>query len=151
MNYMFEAGFLGTRAPFFMDFVTLIVALLPLLMMSIITLAIKKNYKAHAIGQTALFIISIIVFTYFEMGVRAGGGFESFMEDSSVSHSYAVVVLVLHIIIATLTLFIWGFTVLRAKAHLKNNTHKTNGKRVFLGVSLTSLSGIWVYLLLFVY
>lgn len=31
MNYMFEAGFLGTRAPFFMDMVTLIVAGLPLL------------------------------------------------------------------------------------------------------------------------
>ena len=28
MDYMFQAGFLGTRAPIFMDVVTLIVALL---------------------------------------------------------------------------------------------------------------------------
>ena len=151
MNYMYEVGFLGTRAPFFMDFVTLIVALLPLLMASIITLAVKKKYKAHAFAQIALFIISVIVFTYFEMGVRVGGGFESFMEDSSVSHSYAVVVLVLHIIISTLTLFTWGYTLLRAKTHLKNDTHKKNGRYTFVGVVLTSLSGIWVYLLLFVY
>jgi len=109
MNYMFEAGFLGTRAPFFMDFVTLIVALLPFLMMFIITLAIKKSYKAHAIGQIGLFIISIIVLMYFELGVRMGGGFEAFMEGSSVSHNYAFIVLVIHILISTATLLVWGF------------------------------------------
>ncbi len=151
MNYMFEAGFLGTRAPFFMDFVTLIVALLPVLMMYIISLAVKKNYKAHTFSQIALFIISVIVLTYFEMGVRMGGGFKTFMEGSSVSHDYALIVLILHIIISTLTLFIWGFTLLRAKTHLKIGTHKKYGRRTFVGVVLTSLSGIWVYLLLFVY
>jgi len=151
MNYMFEAGFLGTRAPFFMDFVTLIVALLPLLMMLIITLAIKKRYKAHAFGQIALFIVSVIVLTYFETGVRVGGGFKTFMEGSSVSHDYAFLVLVVHILISTGTLFIWGYTLLRAKTHLNNNVHKKNGIRSFIGVVLTSLSGIWVYLLLFVY
>jgi putative membrane protein len=39
MEYMFEVGFLGTRAPFFMDTVTLIVALLPLLIALAVTLA----------------------------------------------------------------------------------------------------------------
>lgn len=151
MNYMFEIGFLGTRAPFFMDLVTLIVALLPFLMMTVIGLAVKKKYKAHSIFQLVLFIVSIIVFTYFEMGVRVGGGFKAFIEGSSVSHNYAVIVLIIHIIIATLTLFIWTFTLLRAKTHLNHNTHKRNGKFTFVGVILTSLSGIWVYLLLFVY
>jgi len=151
MNYMFEVGFLGTRAPFFMDFVTLIVALLPLLMMFIISLAINKKYKAHAFGQIALFIVSVIVLTYFEMGVRMGGGFKTFMEGSSVSHDYALIILIIHIIISTITLFVWGFTLLRAKTHLNDGTHKKNGRRTFVGVVLTSLSGIWVYLLLFVY
>ena len=151
MNYMFELGFLGTRAPFFMDLVTLIVAFLPFLMMTVIGLAVKKKYKAHSIFQLVLFVVSIIVFSYFEMGVRVGGGFKAFIEGSSVSHNYAFIVLIIHIIIATLTLFIWTFTLLRAKTHLNNNTHKRNGKFTFVGVVLTSLSGIWVYLLLFVY
>jgi len=151
MNYMFEAGFLGTRAPFFMDFVTLIVALLPLLMMSLISLAVHKKYKAHSFGQITLFIVSVIVLTYFETGVRVGGGFKTFMEGSSVSHNYALIVLIIHIIISVMTLFIWGFTLLRAKTHLQNATHKKYGRRTFVGVVLTSLSGIWVYLLLFVY
>lgn len=151
MNYMFETGFLGTRAPLFMDFVTLIVALLPLLMSLIIMLAVKKKYKEHAYAQIALFVISVIVVAYFEAGVRIGGGFNAFMDGSSVSYNYAFLVLVMHIIIATVTIFVWGYTVLRAKTNLKNNTHKKNGRYTFVGVVLTSLSGIWVYLLLFVY
>ncbi|NEW59683.1 DUF420 domain-containing protein, partial [Sulfurovum sp. bin170] len=31
MEYMFEAGFLGTRAPLFMDIIVIIVGLLPFL------------------------------------------------------------------------------------------------------------------------
>lgn len=151
MNYMFETGFLGTRAPFFMDFVTLIVAVLPLLMMFVISLAVKKQYKAHAILQIVLFVVSVVVFSYFEMGVRVGGGFNTFMDGSSVSHNYAFIVLVTHIIIAVSTLFVWVFTLSRVKTHLDKGTHKKYGKYTFFGVTLTSLSGIWVYLLLFVY
>ena len=148
---MFEAGFLGTRAPFFMDFVTLIVALLPFLMLYIITLARKKHYKSHSLAQIVLFLLSVVVLSYFEMGVRMGGGFNYFMKGSSVSHDYMLIVLVVHIVISTLALFIWGYTLLRVKTHLKNNMHKKYGKRTFVGVVLTALSGIWVYLLLFVY
>ena len=151
MNYMFEVGFLGTRAPFFMDFVTLIVAVLPLLMMLVISLAVKKQYKAHATLQIVLFVVSVVVFSYFEMGVRVGGGFNTFMDGSSVSHKYAFIVLITHIIIAVSTLFVWILTLLRVKTHLDKGTHKKHGRYTFVGVVLTSLSGIWVYLLLFVY
>lgn len=151
MDYMFELGFLGTRAPFFMDFVTIIVALLPLLMMGAISLAVAKKYKFHAIAQRVLFIVSTIVLIYFEIGVRVGGGFEGFMEGSSVSYSYALVVLIVHIVISVFTMFIWALTLLRTKKHLKENTHKKMARITFIGVLFTSLSGIWVYLLLFVY
>jgi len=151
MNYMFESGFLGTRAPFFMDFVTLIVAFLPFLMMGAIYFAKAKKYKIHQVAQTVLFVVSVIVVTYFEMGVRVGGGFDSFIEGSEVSHNYALMVLVIHIIIAILTLFIWVLALTRAKKYLREQKHKKIGQMTFSGVVLTSLSGIWVYLLLFVY
>jgi putative membrane protein len=86
---LFEAGFLGTRAPFFMDVVTLVVALLPLLVGSAIFLARKKLYKYHAYTQRVIFIVSVIVLTYFETGVRMVSGFEEFMKDSGVSQGYA--------------------------------------------------------------
>jgi putative membrane protein len=148
---MFESGFLGTRAPFFMDFVTLIVALLPFLMMGAISFARMKKYKAHQIAQYILFVVSVIVVGYFEVGVRIGGGFDSFIEGSSVAHNYALMVLIVHIIIAVVTLFVWTMAITRAKKYLREKKHKHMGKMTFSGVILTSLSGIWVYLLLFVY
>jgi putative membrane protein len=156
---MFETGFLGTRAPFFMDFVTLIVALLPLLIFIAISLAKRKSYNAHAITQTFIFIISIIIFSYFEYGVRLGGGFDSFMEGSHVSHNYALWVLIAHIIISVITLGIWLSTLIYARKEQRKQTlpgqlslaHKKAGIRTFIGISLTAFTGIWVYLLLFVY
>ena len=151
MDYMFKVGFLGTRAPLFMDVVTLIVAVLPFLMMGIIVLAVKKRYKLHARLQWILFLVSVAVLTYFEIGVRVGGGFDSFMQGSSVAHKYAFIVLVFHIAISVSTLIVWLTTLVIAKKQLQLNKHKQAGKLTFLGVTLTSLTGVWVYLLMFVY
>jgi len=159
MKYMFEAGFLGTRAPFFMDFVTLIVAMLPLLVLGAIVMAKKRAYTAHALTQTLILILSVIVVGYFEYGVRLGGGFNAFMKGSHVSHDYALWVLVVHIIISVVTLGIWVSTLISALKDQKNNklpgqfsqAHKKSGIRTFIGIFLTALSGIWVYLLLFIY
>jgi len=159
MDYMFAEGFLGTRAPFFMDFVTLIVAILPLLVFSAIVLAKKRLYKMHAFMQNIIFVVSVIVVGYFEYGVRIGGGFDAFMEGSGVSHTYASVILGVHIIIAVGTLFYWARTIITANYQFakalipgrKSNEHKLLAIKTFLGIVFTSFSGIWVYLLLFVY
>jgi len=159
MNYMFEAGFLGTRAPFFMDVVTLIVAALPLLVYLGILFARKKSYKIHALIQNVIFVVSVIIIGYFELGVRVGGGFKAFMIGSGVSHTYASVVLGLHIIIATVALFYWIWLIMRADVEFfkkllpgrASRAHKALAMKTFIGIVLTSFSGIWVYLLLFVY
>lgn len=156
---MFETGFLGTRAPFFMDFVTLVVALLPLLVLGAIFLAKRKSYQLHALVQTLIFVVSVIVVGYFEYGVRLGGGFNAFMEGSTTSHTYALWVLIVHIIIAVSTLALWVTTLLSARKDRNNHklpgqfsvNHKKAGMRTFGGIVLTSFTGIWVYLLLFVY
>ncbi len=151
MHYMFEQGFLGTRSPFFMDFVTLIVALLPFLVAGSIYLATLKKYKLHSLSQIIIFSISVIILVYFETGVRVGGGFNAFMDGSSVSDDYAFFVLILHIIIASITLILWAITLFRVKKLLPNGGHKLLGRITFIGIVFTSLSGIWVYFLLFVY
>ena len=148
---MFHPGFLGTRAPFFMDVVTLIVAVLPLLVASAIYLAKIKKYKLHSYAQLFIFVFSVIVLGYFETGVRMVGGFETFMQESSVSINYAFVVLVFHIAISIITLIVWGMAIFMAKKLLKQNKHKNIGLITFVGVTLTSLTGIWVYFLMFVY
>lgn len=151
LDYMFQAGFFGTRAPVFMDIVTLIVALLPLLVAGAISLARNRHYKAHAYVQISIFAFSVIVVSYFEYGVRLSGGFNAFMQGSSVAYSYALIVLIFHIAISLVTLVIWANTIFRAKKMIQLNKHRKAGLVTFSGVVMTSLTGIWVYFLMFVY
>jgi putative membrane protein len=159
MDYMFEAGFLGTRAPFFMDFVMIMVAFLPLLALGAISMAKVKEYKLHATAQSIIFVVSVIVVSYFEYGVRAGGGFDNFMKGSNTSHDYALWVLLFHIAVAVISLVIWVKTIWSARKAMRNNTlpgkdslsHKKAGQLTFFGIFLTAFTGIWVYVLLFVY
>ncbi len=159
MDYMFQPGFLGTRAPFFMDFVMIMVALLPLLVAVAILFAKKRHYHLHHVTQQVIFVVAVIVVGYFEYGVRAGGGYEGFVKGSSVSHDYAFWVLIFHIIVAVIGFGIWVSTIVGARRNSKNNTlpglysssHKKAGKRAFVWILLTALTGVWVYFLLFVY
>ncbi len=158
MEYMFQPGFLGTRAPFFMDFVMIMVALLPLLVAVAISFAKKSNYTLHAVTQQVIFVVAVIVVGYFEYGVRAGGGYEGFVKGSSVSHDYAFWVLIFHIVVAVIGFIIWTHTIVTARKYSKNNTlpglysssHKKAGKRTFIWIILTALTGVWVYVLLFI-
>ena len=160
MAYMFQPGFLGTKAPFFMDFVTLVVALLPLLVGIAILFARKGHHGVHSLLQIIIFVTSLIVVGYFEYGVRLGGGYEAFARESQVSHNYLLAVLTVHIVIAVLTLGVWANTLFRALKESKrggilpgvgSQVHRRAGMRAFVAIALTSLTGIWVYLLLFVY
>ncbi len=159
MDYIFQAGFLGTRAPLFMDIVSVIVAALPFLIFGAIMLAKKKNYSAHEKVQKLLFITSVIVVGFFEYGVRMEGGYKNLMEGSSVSHDYLLYVLIFHIIISVITLILWVMTLYYAKRYKRQSTlpglyseaHKKDGIRTFIGIILTMLTGAWVYALLFIY
>lgn len=158
MDYMFQEGFLGTRAPFFMDFVTLIVAFLPLLVGVAISFAKKEKYVLHRVVQTIILIVSILVVGYFEYGIRLGGGYETFVKNTQVSHNYLFIVLMVHILISVITLGIWISTLIRASKDYErglpgpySKSHRRAGLRTFIGIVLTSLSGIWVYLLLFIF
>ena len=159
MDYMFGPGFLGTKAPFFMDFVTLIVALLPLLVIIAVLFAKKKMIKLHMVSQLVLFFVSIIVVSYFEYGVRVGGGFDLFAKGSSLSHGFLVGFLIFHIIISVVTVIWWTKTVICGlKAYHDDRLpgeaskrHRRDGIWSVIGIFLTSLTGVWVYLFLFVY
>ena len=159
MDFIFQSGFLGTRAPLFMDIVSVIVALLPFLIFGAILLAKKKNYQAHERVQKLLFLVTVIVVAFFEFGVRVAGGYKNLMEGSSVAHNYFIYVLIFHILISVVTLILWMMTLYYAKRYKKqktlpglySNAHKKAGQHTFIGIILTMLTGGWVYALLFVY
>jgi len=159
MEYMFSKGFLGTKAPFFMDSVTLIVALLPILVGISIFLAKSKKYKMHGFSQVLLFITTLVVVFYFEYGVRVAGGFNAFMENSSVDYSYSLIVLIGHILISVVMLYLWAKTLFLGAINFKSYNlpgrysieHKKLAKKSFLFIVLSSLTGLWVYALLFIF
>jgi putative membrane protein len=154
MDYMFASGFLGTPAPFFMDFVMLIVAVLPFLIGLGIVLARQGWYGTHRVYQWFVFVVSVIVVGWFEYGVRVGGGFRSFVETSTLPKSLLWGVLIFHILVSIWTIVWWIRTLIAAeRAYEKRNLpgghtllHRPQGWQTAVGVLLTSLSGIGVYL-----
>ena len=159
MDILFEAGFLGTRAPLFMDIVSVIVSCLPFMVYGAILLAKREAYHLHQVLQMLLFTVTLIVVLFFEYGVRKEGGYQHLMKGSLVSHDYLFYVLLVHIAIATVTLLAWLYTLYSARRYAQQHTlpglyspmHKKDGIRTFVGIILTALTGLWVYALLFIF
>jgi len=155
---MFEAGFLGTRAPLFMDLVTIYFALLPFLVGFAIMLAARGRYRAHFKSQAALFLVTMVMVVVFEAGVRIGGGFNDYMQGSDLSYGWVLSYLLLHIAIALFTVVVWGVTIYRSmKVFVKEGhtapyfkQHKARAKWLFAGIVVTSLMGCSMYPILFV-
>lgn len=58
---MFELGFLGTRAAFYMDLVTVYFALLPFLLAFSIRQAMVGNISLHYKSQMIIFALTLIL------------------------------------------------------------------------------------------
>jgi putative membrane protein len=152
---MFGSGFLGTSAPFYMDFITVYFAILPVLMFLSITFAMKKKYEKHFMSQLVLFGVTLVVVVIFEVGVRVSDGFVEFMKNAHVSYGFMITFLIVHVSIALASVVLWSALLYGAvKSYkLENNgvsaSHKKVGKLVFLGITMASYMGVGVYYLLF--
>lgn len=152
---MFEAGFLGTNAPMYMDIITLYFTLLPLLMGSAIYMAIKKRYTLHKRMQTMIYIATLLIVALFEVGVRFSGGFDFFMKHSNADYTYMIGFLIVHVIVAIVSVVLYSVLIYNA---LKDSnigveylSHKKLGIIVYIGMTLTSIMGALIYYYLFVY
>ena len=159
MEYMFVPGFLGTRAPFYMDFVTLIVALLPSLVALGVFIVRRGFVKTHIVFQLFLFLFSIVIIGYFEYGVRLDGGFEKFAKQSSIPEGFLTAFLLFHIIVSLLMLVWWVKTIVTGMRDYfggrlpgtASYRHFQSGRLTIVGIALSAFTGIWVYLFLFVF
>jgi uncharacterized membrane protein YozB (DUF420 family) len=91
--------------------------------------------------------------------VRVDGGFDKFIRYSSLSHTLLYSFLFLHIGISVVATLWWSRTVCcgirdyyrGVLPGAASNAHARGGRLSLLGIFFTSLSGIWVYLTLFVF
>lgn len=152
-------GFLGTKALFFMDVVTIYFALLPFLLAFSIKYAIKKEFKKHFISQSIILATTLLIVLVFEVGVRLTGGFLEYAKTSSISYDFLVLFLIVHIIVAILAVAGWLYLYISSYKQYKNGgftnfsqtNHKKIAKAIFASITLTSIMGVCIYLFLFVF
>lgn len=152
-------GFLGTKAPMYIDFVTIYFALLPLLLGYSIYYAIKKEYYKHFFSQAVILGLTLFVVVVFEIGLRVSGGFLEYSQSSSISYTFMLTFLIIHIIIAIASVSGWLYLFISSFLSYKKNkyktitssNHKKIGKSIFISLTISSLMGICIYVFLFIY
>lgn len=153
---MFETGFIS-GAPLFMDIVTIYFSFLPILLAFAIVLAKQKKYHEHMISQIGIFILTMLFVVFFEVSIRIYGGFSVFLEDSNTDKEFFLIALIAHIIIAIISLISWSTLNIKTYLAFKKDgfdspifkSHRSKAILVFLGMTITSYSGTWMYYLLF--
>lgn len=155
---MFEKGFLGTSALWYMDMATLFFALLPLLLVLSIGYAIRKQYRRHFVSQIVILLMTLTMVVVFEIGVRISGGFMAFSKESSLPFTFLLSFLIVHIVIAIVAVCGWIYLVIvsylayqREGKHARVfQQHKKMGRWIFAALTVTSIMGCLIYVFLFV-
>lgn len=152
-----QLGFLGTRAPMYIDIVAIVFFMLPLMLFISIRFAIKKDIKKHLISQVVIFTLMLISVIVFEVGMRMAGGFTGYLEASSVNHTFFTIVLIVHILTAIVVINAWSYQLITAIKGYRKGTlvgesaasHRRIGKIVSAGILITLIEAAIVYYLLF--
>ncbi|MCX6074202.1 MAG: DUF420 domain-containing protein [Campylobacterales bacterium] len=152
----FEPGFLGTRAAFYMDVVTLYFAILPFLLAFSIRQAVVGNITLHYRSQIGILGLTLLMVILFEVGVRVEGGFIEYVKMSSVSYDFVLLFLAVHIFIALMAVGGWIFLIASSyRTYLADGIkgmgkHRRMGKWIFAALTLTSVMGCSIYGFLFI-
>ncbi len=163
---MMENGFLGNGASLMLDFVvTALVLVVPVLVFSLFTVKIRKNYSLHKFLQITLAIVLLIAVLAFEIDMRLHGGWVAIVnKDATAPHldaeqlSFVSKLLYLHLLFAVSTPFLWATTIFLALkrfpsppmpgAHSK--LHKRLGWISTIDLVLTSVTGLVFYYFAFI-
>ena len=145
--------------PTHMHIMVIYFTILPFLLFYSINLAKKRKYKKHFLSQAFLLSFTLIVLVYFEIMIRIDGGFFEFAKQSSFEHSFLVKYLIFHIAIALVAAVLWVTLFIKSYIVYKNNqlellkssNHKKMGIITAIFLFLSCLTGVFVYLFLFIF
>jgi hypothetical protein len=145
-------GFLGTDAPFMMDFVVVsLIAIVPILCFSIYKVK-QGATELHRKVQLTLAIVLGIAVVLFEVEMRLAGGIVNIMPPERYTILFRIY-LWTHIAIAVSTLVVWTLTLVGANANYVDGAmrkeyrdrHRCLGVSSTLLLLLTSGTGLGVY------
>lgn len=152
-------GFLGYPASPMLDVVVCaLVAVVPLLVFNIATVAVWKNYRLHRQLQLVLTALLFVAVGLFEIDMRLQGGIAGILAKrarplSSDELTSFMALLRVHLFFAISTVFVWGTTVVLAyrrtprppKPSPHSPLHKALGWLSALDLTATAVTGLMVY------
>ncbi|MEZ6126669.1 MAG: DUF420 domain-containing protein [Planctomycetaceae bacterium] len=164
---MLQDGFLGYRTSFMLDFVVCaLVVIVPVLLFSLWSVRIRRNYSLHRKLQIALGIILLIAVGAFEVDLQlVHGGWEnivrkSFPDEAALAArvSEARPWLLLHLLFAVTTPVLWMITLVLALRRFGNppqpaphsRVHQKLGWLSTIDITLTAITGLIFYYVAFV-
>jgi len=158
MEYLFEAGFLGTRAPCYMDGIVIYLLFLPFFIALSIFLAIKEKHELHRSTQRIFFTLTVIVLLSFNYGIYMYENFDKLMATSSIGYTHAYYAFMFQVGVSITMVTMWLSTLLfaledrrrRALPGLYSKSHKRSGKRVFVAILFSVVSIEYVYWILYI-
>ena len=152
---MLETGFLTAKSPLFLDISTIYFFLLPFFLFLSIRQAIRGEYKKHINSQMVIFIVSMIMIVVFEYGMRLHGGFFILMKQSQFEYTPLLVFLLIHIVIATVTILAWVYLIFTSYMSYKKGElilhHAKLARYTVGGICITSTMGIMIFFVIFVF
>jgi len=157
VEYLFDAGFLGTRAPFYMDGIVVYLLSLPILMSFSIFLATNRKYGLHRFTQTILFLVTLSVLLVFNYGIHILENFDKLTIVNAIGEKQLFIFLIIEIFLSMLLLIMWLSILLFAIADRRRRglpglyslSHRKSGKRLFMIMLLTVLSNVYLYWILY--
>ena len=145
------------NAPGYMTVFTIYMFFLPFFFLFTIFLARAKKIKLHFISQSFLLGITLLFILYFEIMVRIYGGFLDFVNSSFVPYSLLLGFLIFHIILASSSLGGWIYLYIsslkainkKATNSFNKTKHKKIGITIFIAMTISSITGVFIYVFLF--
>lgn len=160
-----EYGFFGYRSTFMLDFVvSALILIVPLLLFSLYTVKIRRNFALHKKLQILLGAVLLVAVAAFEIDVQLmHGGWKNIVNQREVplnpeQLNYVRNVLYVHLVFAVSTPFFWAATLFLALKRFPNppapcahsSLHKKLGWISTIDITLTSITGLYWYYAAFV-
>lgn len=147
-----------TEAPTYMTIFTIYSFFIPFFLLYSISQVKKKKIRRHIYSQAFFLGLTVLFVFYFELMVRINGGFLEYIEKSLFSYDFLMVYLFVHVFIAIFSFGAWIYlyiSTLRAynkksKYIFDKKFHKKIGIYVFIGMTMSSILGILMYIFLFI-
>ncbi len=151
-------GFLGTRGDFLSDLLICALAIIVPLLLFAIQSGRVRRIKIHHTVMLAIYYTVVAYVIVYEVNMLAKGGMEFLEANVRMDKNIYWIVTGFHVLLGAITLILGGITIrlgMRAQASVLNlevkKRHRKTGWTTFFLLFFTSVTGLVVYYLTFVY